>query len=220
MTSETTPPDIDTENLRQTAYHEAGHAVVQIALRRYGGDEFEAVHIFPENHRPGVPLTPFIDGKDREVFALGIVEGPSIWNAKWQQGMRVKDMLAVCAPESERATSKAFWLESMRREIMVLMAGPYAQLGYLNLISNKSDALYNVLFNFKRGDIVQAEAVMVDYRSVTGRNPLRKLMNASLDLVRVNWTAIDTLAQALLEKHSLTYDEAFVAITPHLADAA
>ena len=98
------------------------------------------------------------------------------------------------------------------------MAGPYAQLVHVGLPSSKREARWMILFDKgSKDDNERVDLVMNDLWALSRTKPFAKLMNTALDIVQSNWSAIDALAKALLERHILEYDEAFEVAAPYLS---
>jgi len=208
-------PPIDDESLRVTAYHEAGHAVAQMAFANdeTGIGQFYRVHIFPENHRPGDLRQPFVDSRGRKDFVLGIVEGPALYNPLGLPGSpQVKSLLSAMEPTQHESLRQA-WLQQMRNQIIVDMAGPAAELE-LGFPGESLRRVFDILMMADTGDRQTASHAMEDYSDLTGQDPWRQLTYQAIRLVRANWKGVTALAGKLLEHHSLGYHDARAIVGP------
>ena len=105
-----------------TARHEAGHAVAAIMMYRELGRNYYSFHRVLI--RPGA-TGPFIDSYGRERDCLGILERAS----SWKHNMFPSKSLREVEP-----WLKHRWLECMTLDIIIALAGPFAQARVTSLV--------------------------------------------------------------------------------------
>ena len=109
----------------------------------------------------------------------------------------------------------------MEMESVFTASGPYAEI-----VGRDSNVSFKTAQQrFKRiqgggGDRRQLTILLGCHRNATGRDAALDIHRRTYELVRANWIAIDALAQAIIERQTMTYEEAFAVVQPKMAAAA
>jgi hypothetical protein len=186
-----------------TARHEAGHAVAAIVMFQGLGrnhPSFDRVLI-----RPGA-AGPHVNRRGIPIDCVGLVERVNSWTPR----VMPLDSLRTLDPEV-----KSKFLTNMKIEIVVSLAGPFAQARSMGGKSRRS-ARWDALFGGCIPDYETAKAVIREMRAMAGRGSLRAFEGQTHDLVKSAWPAIEALADRLLEKHEIAHDEALAIASPLL----
>lgn len=194
---------VNRKALEETAYHEAGHAVARIVLKRYHYECFDKVRVFPLNHRPGCALRGYKDVWGNTLKTAGVVEGTPYWSPISHM---IDDVPAYISRNNGKYRRRM--LNNMCREIAVIYAGPAAEFFYMGELDDfaaGADCLD--WMQGAEGDREFALRVLQDYTSATGRNPERQITRNVVKLVQDEWHSIDAVARRLMVKHSLDYAE-------------
>lgn len=201
-TSEIYPlPPIGHAEWPGVAHHEAGHAVAEIVIRRALDNPP------PPFHR--VLIRP---GATGPCEAHGNIVG-------------MVDRQTSFVPALRKSTPTDCTLAEY--EILARMAGPFAEAMYICRLYGTPDEVYvadtarNVCRiggserDFEHAENIHRELCILARRKIQ----LKRLKSRTYQLVRDNWPAICALADRLLTKHELTYDEALAVVRPFLLPA-
>jgi hypothetical protein len=111
---------------------------------------------------------------------------------------------------------KHLWIECMTLEIIISLAGPFAQVRFQGRRS-KSSVRWDALFGGGCcDDYNRVKGTISDMRTMTGRGSLLAFEARTFDLVERCWSAIEALGEQLLERHVIEYDEAVATVAPLL----
>jgi hypothetical protein len=197
--------------LRMTAFHEAGHAVASWAMQReLGQHRCQFVRVFIR--RPEDTMSPYMDYLGREVWGVGMVDGPSHYDP---MGTHIPTFpLHRLDPETDMVVpvddiEQKRWVGMRRRhmeaEVIALIAGPVAEARY----TRQSQAW--VMTFAGRHDYDMARMAAADFTSGEDlKNLIDTLWDRAAALIRRRdvWRAIGALAEELLEHWEIDGDQA------------
>ncbi len=191
------------------ARHESAHAVAYVlaAMDIFGNPRgLHGVQI-----RPG--KTNIVPGRTRPIFCFGVCESTGLYNG-----------VGTGIAEAYVRTKSPLILDQIKAaewEIVACVAGPFADVFSQGCKSLHSMRWHSRLARVGTSDFEAAEAVFEDLRILAGRRAgWVKLLERSRRLVLDNWTAIDALATALLQKNRLEQNDVVAIVTDHIPSLA
>jgi cell division protease FtsH len=180
---------IEQQEREATAYHEAGHAVLQLLLK--DADPLHKVTIIPRGQAMGVTFS--LPEKDRYGYSRRFMEATMrvLCAGRLAEGRHTGDISSGAGMDIQMVTSYA--------RAMVLKWGMSDRLGFVNYAGEDSREMY-----IPEKDYSPETARIID-------EEIRRLSDEAYDearrMVEQHWTAIDAVAQALLKYETLTRDE-------------
>ncbi len=196
-----------------TARHEAGHAVALVCMHRKFGrdyDSFERILI-----RPGA-TDSYVTKRGRRSDCLGCVEHAG------SEHLSERVSAPISRPEKHQELRssdpelKQLIAVSLQTKIVSNLAGPLAEMLSWNASAHLHSKEYNWAWEDNEEEIQSVGKFVDDLRAVTGSGTMGSFERQSYDLVRREWPAIAALADQLMLRHVLEYDEAFAIIAPRL----
>jgi cell division protease FtsH len=180
---------IEQQEREATAYHEAGHAVLQMLLK--DADPLHKVTIIPRGQAMGVTFS--LPEKDRYGYSRRFMEATMrvLCAGRLAEGRHTGDISSGAGMDIQMVTSYA--------RAMVLKWGMSDRLGFVNYSGEDSREMY-----IPEKDYSPETARIID-------EEIRRLSDEAYDearrMVDQHWTAIEAVAQALLRYETLTRDE-------------
>jgi cell division protease FtsH len=180
---------IDEQEKIATAYHEAGHAVVQMLMTH--ADPLHKVTIIPRGNALGVTFS--LPEKDRLGYGRKFCEATMrvLCGGRIAEERRTSDVTSGASMDIKMVTRMA--------RMMVLEWGMSPKLGFVN---------------YSGEDSQQSMLAAKDYSPETNRvidDEIRRLSDEAFDetrtLVDHNWDKIVAVAEALLQRETLQRDE-------------
>ena len=186
---------------RYVAIHEAGHATVSwISQKRLGFDWAPFDRIIVRTPRE-ILSGPYIDRREREVNCMGIVERSDRFNA---HGMGPADNPSL--PDGVAS----LWRANMEADVIDTLAGPIAEAKFLHvsvvatfLVGGEHD--YQMAKR-KAGEFVEDEEALRTLMNRLHREAARLVRRPSV------WTAINALADLVLQKRTVEADDAVTVV--------
>jgi cell division protease FtsH len=180
---------IEQQEREATAYHEAGHAVLQMLLK--DADPLHKVTIIPRGQAMGVTFS--LPEKDRYGYSRRFMEATMrvLCAGRLAEGRHTGDISSGAGMDIQMVTAYA--------RAMVLKWGMSDRLGFVNYAGEDSREMY-----IPEKDYSPETARIID-------EEIRRISDEAYDearrMVEQHWTAIDAVAQALLKYETLTRDE-------------
>jgi cell division protease FtsH len=180
---------IEQQEREATAYHEAGHAVLQMLLK--DADPLHKVTIIPRGQAMGVTFS--LPEKDRYGYSRRFMEATMrvLCAGRLAEGRHTGDISSGAGMDIQMVTAYA--------RAMVLKWGMSDRLGFVNYSGEDSREMY-----IPEKDYSPETARIID-------EEIRRISDEAYDearrMVEQHWTAIDAVAQALLKYETLTRDE-------------
>lgn len=180
---------LDKEENRATAYHEAGHAVVQALLR--DADPLHKVTIIPRGQALGATFS--LPEKDRLGYGLKWIRATMrvLCAGRIAEQKATDDITSGAAMDIHQATTMA--------KRMLLDWGMSEKLGFVR---------------YSGQDTREAFIPEKDYSDETAKiidNEVRRLVDEAyadaVQLLETNWQAVTSVAEALIKYETLTGDE-------------
>ena len=191
-------PPITDEMWPAVAHHEAGHVVAYILGSRaiHGNDGCFKVCI-----RPGA-TAPYVHENGKKSDCVAIVDSLSFYNDNSSKSYGDCDLF-----DSSVAI----------QEVIVSLAGPFAEAAFHGVSDPRHMEECAIFDAQNSGDIESAIEAFEDLRHISQRPPRwGTLVRRAARLVLDNRSAIEALAERLLVKHELDFDEAMAIVAPHL----
>ena len=181
---------IEEDQRLKSAYHEAGHAVVQVTLEH--ADPIEKVTIVPRGRALGGTFA--LPEKDRYSLGRHYLEATIrvACAGRVAEAEKAGDASSGAADDIKRVTAMA--------RKMVLEWGMSERLGFIQYADEEQESLAHPLMQ-RRSERTAAEADE-EVRRVVG-----EAYTDAERIVREHWDAVTAIAEALLEKESLLADE-------------
>ena len=185
---------------RYVAVHEAGHAVVRIVSSPGPSVVFDYVEVRPRDSW----IEPVADTRGRESRRQGRVEGPGVY-----------DPLGVYVPEiasEENQPRKQETLDLLRRrmdaEVLICVAGVLAEARYRKM------SILGARLGGGADDYEHVERVARDFARDDDEADriVREGEKRCSGILTRHWAAVLGLADALLDRGRLTYEEAMAVI--------
>jgi hypothetical protein len=201
----------DAEHWIHTARHEAGHAVALVSMRRKFGKvdaAFERILI-----RPGA-TDSFITKRGRRSDCLGCVEQSTSELALQREddGDDRDQPLLSCVAELKRKM-----VVNLEIKIVANLAGPLAEMCSWNEAAELNSVEHDWAWEDNKQEIARIADHVDELRALTGWGSMRSFERQSYELVRNKWSAVVALADELMARHVLGYDEALAIIDPMLS---
>ncbi|MFO7907095.1 MAG: ATP-dependent zinc metalloprotease FtsH [Pirellulaceae bacterium] len=180
---------IEQEQRLKSAYHEAGHALVQAMLE--DADPLEKATIIPRGQALGGTFA--LPGKDRYSLGRRYLEGALriACAGRVAEAEKTGDMSSGAADDIKRVTAMA--------RKMVLEWGMSEQLGFINYDDEEERMLHPALHQQSEQTARQVDE---EVRRIVGN-----AYNEAERIVKEHWPAAVAIAEALLERESLMADE-------------
>jgi hypothetical protein len=198
----------DADHWIHTARHEAGHAVALVCMSRKFSrdyDSFERILI-----RPGATES-YVTRRGRRSDCLGCVEHAASVPLSLRNGDRIHNL------EKRRERSMAATLEI---KIVANLAGPLAEMCSWNERAELHSKEYDWAWEDNKEEIRCVGGHVDDLRAIVGSGTMESYERQSYDLVKREWPAIAALADELMLRHVLEYNEALAVIEPWLTPAS
>jgi hypothetical protein len=200
----------DAEHWIHTARHEAGHAVALLCMRRKFGKldaAFERILI-----RPGAKDS-FITKRGRRSDCLGCVEQSTseLQLTDDRDDERERPLLS-CVAELKRKM-----VVNLEIKIVANLAGPLAEMCSWNEAAELGSVEHDWAWDDNKHEIARIADHVDELRALTGWGTMRSFERQSYELIKNKWPAIVALADELMDRHVLDYDEALAIIEPVLS---
>jgi cell division protease FtsH len=172
-----------------TAYHEAGHAVVQLLLE--DADPVHKVTIIPRGQAMGATFS--LPEKDRYGYGLKYLSATMrvLCGGRIAEQRKTGDISSGAAMDIKMATSYA--------RLMILEWGMSDRLGFVNYSGSDTNEMY-----LPEKDYSPETARVID-------EEVKKIIDEAYEkatqMVQENWTAITDIAEALLKYETLQAEE-------------
>lgn len=187
---------IDEQDKKMTAYHEAGHALVQFMLK--GADPLHKVSIIPRGPFGGATFA--LPEKDRMYYSKKycMCEMQVCFGGRIAEDIFFDDVTSGASSDIRQATS-------MARE-MVLRWGMADELGPISFSNDQGGEMY---FPSSTPDYSEKTSELID-------REIKKLVDeayeAAKELIVTNKDSLDALAQALLKYETLDVEDVKVVL--------
>jgi hypothetical protein len=112
---------------------------------------------------------------------------------------------------------KAEILAKMEWEILISLAGPFAEAASRDVRSKRDMRFTALLFCGAKDDYGVAKTVLPDYKTASKRrHGIPHFEHRTRDLVLNAWPAIKEIAKSLLAKETLDHDDVYAIVAPFL----
>jgi cell division protease FtsH len=177
---------------RLTAFHEAGHALVNLLIP--GLDPVQKVTIVPRGHALGVTFA--LPEEDRHTYTRAYLLG----RLAVAQGGRAAEELVFGPDQVTTGAAQDFAQATELARRMITQFGMSDALGPINIVEGNNLLPYPGQELYRRHEISERTAELIDEEI---RQSLTEALVRARDLIRENLDKLHALARGLLERETL-----------------